>query len=51
VRRTSFSIERHGERGALKLARATRPAANQRKREQALAEREKPALSDTAVER
>jgi hypothetical protein len=41
VRRTSFSIERHGERGALKLARAKRVAADRRKREQALAEREK----------
>ncbi len=41
VRRTSFSIERHGERGALKLARATRVAADRRKRERVLAEREK----------
>jgi hypothetical protein len=50
VRRTSFSIERHGERGALKLARATRLAADRRKREQALAERSTPALSEKVVE-
>jgi hypothetical protein len=36
VRRTSFSIDRHGERGALKLARAVRVAADKRKRQQAL---------------
>lgn len=41
VRRTSFSIERHGERGALKLARAKRIEADKQKRERALAERER----------
>lgn len=41
VRRTSFSIERHGERGALKLARAKRVEADRQRRERILAEREK----------